>query len=181
MTNNKDIVRSYLQDRSTSQHNNTSMKTKSLTEINTICENDYSNRHDSMITPLFIAKDREKQVYRSISNDTHCFNVVDYQIPYSQATHIPNLILENSNKQQDKQPMFPKLTPRTKTSIKTFPLLIPKSISSNVDNNSSMPTIRTSLKPISSALKKSLPTKIPNVSTEDQKKLETTKHLHYQE
>ncbi|CAF4042022.1 unnamed protein product [Rotaria sp. Silwood2] len=181
MSNNKDIVRSYFQDRSTYQHNNTSMKIKTLAEIDMIYENDDSNRNGSIIVPLFTSNDREKQLYRSISNDTHCFNVVNYQIPHSQTAHIPNLALENSNKQQDKQPMFPKLTPRSNTAVKSFPFLTPRSLSSNVDNNSPMPTIRTSLKPMSSSLTKSLQTKIPNVSTEDKKKIQPIKPVPYRE
>ncbi|CAF1109005.1 unnamed protein product [Rotaria sordida] len=157
MTDNKDIIRSYLQDRSTCQHSNTSTKTKKLREINMTFENDYTNRNDSIIIPLFTSKDGEKQLYRSISNDTHCFNVINYQIPHSQTTPILNLALENSTKKQDKQPMFPKLTPKLNTSVKTFPILTSRSISSSVDNKSSMPTIRTSLKSMPSS-----PTKIAN-------------------
>jgi hypothetical protein len=116
MTDDRDIVRGYSQDKQIYRHDSISMKTNSLTQYRRTSENYYSNRNCPEIISLFALTNRhldnrEKQIYHSVSNDTHYFSRINYPIQSSAPTPIPNLVLENNN-QQDKQLKFPKVTPR---------------------------------------------------------------------
>jgi len=122
MADDKGIARAYSQDRQIYRNDLISIKRKTSTQITRTTENYYSNRNCPEILSLFAITNkqldnRKNQIYHSTSNDTHYFNMINYQIQSPPATPILNLVLENDN-QQDKQTKFPKVT--SKISRKPF-------------------------------------------------------------
>ncbi|CAF3360434.1 unnamed protein product [Rotaria socialis] len=105
MTNNKESIRCYSPDKSISRHNRISVKTKLLTPINLTFKNFHSNRNSSTIASFTSLKDREKQIYRSISNDPQHSNMINYVIA-SISPPTTNLPLENNNNTQTNTQCF---------------------------------------------------------------------------
>jgi hypothetical protein len=110
MTDRNISLRGSSQDRPTYRHTSISIDTNTLTKINIKSENYYSNRNCPEMLSLFASKNkrldyRVNQIHNS--NDVHNFQTINYSIESSPTSPIPNQGLEN-----DKQPMFPKVTPR---------------------------------------------------------------------
>jgi len=114
MTDNRDIIRGYSQERRIYRRENISDKANSSIKLNLTSENYYSNRNCPEILSSFDLTNRnsDERIYHSITSDTHHFTKINYPIQSSpSAPTMSNLALNNKNK-QDKEPMFPKLTPR---------------------------------------------------------------------
>jgi hypothetical protein len=118
MTDDKGISRTYSQDRQTYRHNSISITRRTSTQSTRTSEKYSSNRnYPEILSVLTLTnkhlEDREKQIYHSLSNNTHYFNTINYPIQSPPTTSVHNLVLE-----KDKQPKFPKVTPRV--NIKTY-------------------------------------------------------------
>jgi len=114
MTDNRDVIRGYSQDRRIHRRENISDKANSSIKLNLTSENYYTNRNCPEILSSFDLTNRnsDERIYHSITSDTHHFTMINYPIQSSpSALTSSNLALNNKSK-QDKEPMFPKLTPR---------------------------------------------------------------------
>jgi hypothetical protein len=121
MTDDRDIVHAYSQDRQRYRHRSLSIKTRTSASINVTSENYYTNRNCPEMLSLFALSNkkfdnREKQTIRSSTNDRHNFHLINYEFQPPSTPHMISIPMDNDIK--DKQPILPTLTPRV--SIKTF-------------------------------------------------------------
>ena len=122
MTDDRDTVRAYSEERYVYRQNSLPAKRQLSTPFRNTGDNYYSNRNCPEILSLFAlqqrhSKDREKEIYYSFSsNDDHYFNTINYPIQSPALTPIPISTLPNETSQApSKETKFPQLTPRVST------------------------------------------------------------------
>lgn len=129
MTDGRDVVRGYSEDRYVYRHNSISAANQQPSKsFRNRGENYYSNRNCPEILSVFAlqqrcSNDREKEIYYSFSsNDDHYFNMINYPIESSSRTPLPNSKLLNDISQTTiQETKFPQLTTRVsidETSVK---------------------------------------------------------------
>ena len=117
MTEDRNVVRAYSEERHVYRHNFSSAKRQLSTSFQSTGENYYSNRNCPEILSLFAlqqrrSNDREKEIrYSLTANDDHHFNMINYPIQSPAMTPIP--ALPNDISQATiKETKFPQLTSR---------------------------------------------------------------------
>lgn len=113
MSENKESFCNDILDQPIYQHDSVPKKRKAISKINLTLEDYYVSQTSPVLLPFFTLKDREKQIYQSVTNDKHRFHMGNYAMPKSTASS-SHLTLENNNDKQEKSLVLPKLTPRVK-------------------------------------------------------------------
>lgn len=117
MADDRNVIHGYSKDRRIYQHKNISDKANTTTKLDFTSEKCCAKRNCPEVLSLFVltnkdSKEREKRIYQSMTSDTNDFGMINYPLQSSSSIRTnSNLAVDNQNK-QNKEPMFPKLTPR---------------------------------------------------------------------